>query len=177
MLKGCLVKTKKDIVVDKYCHGYTTFPEGSLFTYEGLSDNGLNKVFSPVDVIEIEQPKRVFLDDHEFEVVEGCKTDTSTKELLLRELSNINPSNCDIKISRNTDYSLLFSKINPTKKCVIHISIVGDRLTATISSNDGASFSIYNRDNVFESKRYHADCEGLFKEVYNAIKHLLVIDV
>ena len=99
------------------------------------------------------------------------------KELLLKELKNINPSKHDIKISRNTDYSLLFSTTNPTLKCITYISVISDCLTATVSSNDGASFSIYNKDNVFESKSYHIDHEGLFKEVYNVIKHLLVIEV
>lgn len=100
-----------------------------------------------------------------------------TKELLLKELKNINPNKCDIKISRNTDYSLLFSATKQTLKCVTYISIISDCLTATISSNDGASFSIYNKYNVFDSKSYCIDYEGLFKEVYNTIKHLLVIDV
>lgn len=100
-----------------------------------------------------------------------------TKELLLKELKNINPNKHDIKISRNTDYSLLFGTTSQSLKCITYISITSDCLTATISSNDGASFSIYNKDDVFESKRYHADHEGLFKEVYNAVKHLLVIEV
>lgn len=181
MIVGTKVKLTNDVVVDKYYHGYTTFPKGSLFTYEGLhqglSDNKLRNVFSPVDVIETEQPKLVFLDSNEFEVVNGYKTDTRTKELLLTELKNVNPNNCDIKISRNTDYSLLFSKTNPTLKCVIHISITSDYITATISSNDVSSFSIYDKDNAFESNSYSVKCEGLFKEVYNAIKHLLILDL
>lgn len=101
----------------------------------------------------------------------------NTKELLLRELSNINPNKHDIKISRNTDYSLLFSTTSQSLKCITYISIISDCLTATISSNDGASFSIYNKGDMFDSKSYHIDHEGLFKEVYNAIKHLLVINV
>lgn len=101
----------------------------------------------------------------------------NTKELLLKELNNINPSKHDIKISRNADYSHLFNTTSPSLKCVTYISIISDCVTATVSSNDGASFSIYNKDNVFESKSYCIDHEGLFKEVYNAIKHLLVIEV
>lgn len=99
------------------------------------------------------------------------------KELLLKELKNINPSKYDIKISRNADYSLLFGTTNQLLKCVTYISIISDCLTATISSNDGASFSVYNKGSVLDSKSYHIDHEGLFKEVYNAIKHLLVIEV
>lgn len=99
------------------------------------------------------------------------------KELLLKELKNINPIKCDIKISRNTDYSLLFSTTKQSLKCITYISIISDCITATISSNDGASFSIYNKDNVFDSKSYCIECEGLFKEVYNSIKHLLLIEV
>lgn len=101
----------------------------------------------------------------------------NTKELLLKELKNISPNKCDIKISRNTDYSLLFSATSQSLKCITYISIISDCLTATISSNDGASFSVYNKGNVLDSKSYHIDHEGLFKEVYNAIKHLLVIEV
>lgn len=101
----------------------------------------------------------------------------NTKELLLKELNNINPNKCDIKISRNTDYSLLFSTTSQSLKCITYISIISSCLTATISSNDGASFSVYDKDNVLESKSYCIECEGLFKEVYDAIKHLLVIEV
>ena len=100
-----------------------------------------------------------------------------TKELLLKELNNINHNKCEIKISRNTDYSFLFSKTSKSLKCVTYISIISDCLSATISSNDGASFSIYNKENVFEHKNYFVDCEGLFKDVYNVIKHLLILDV
>lgn len=100
-----------------------------------------------------------------------------TKELLLKELNNINHSKCDIKISRNTDYSLLFSTTSPSLKCITYISVITDCLTATVSINDGASFSIHNKDNVPDYKCYYIDHEGLFKEVYNAIKHLLVIEV
>lgn len=96
----------------------------------------------------------------------------NTKELLLKELKNINSNKYYIKISRNADYSLLFSKTSPTLKYITYITIISDYLTATVSSNDDASFSIYNKDSVFESESYHIEHVGLFREVYNAIKHL-----
>ena len=175
MLKGCLVKIKKDIVADKYYHGYTTFPEGSLFTYEGLSDNGLKKVFSPVDVIEIEQPNRVFLDDHEFEVVEGCKTEMNSKELLFSKIKEVDKFNSTVNINRTS----IFDLNSPTKLSpVTSLSIVTNDFTLTVSSNNKCSFSVTNNTDIFKSEFHSLDeDENIFKEVYEAIKHLLIIDV
>lgn len=181
MIKGCLVKLKKDVVVDKYYNGYTTFPKGSLFTYEGLSV-GLNKIFSPVDVIENEQPKSAFLSDDEFEVVADCKAETNTKELLLTKLNNINPYKYDIKISKDVDYlqkhCVRESICDGNQvKTVTHISIISGDFSATISSVDTCSFSVYETTDIFESKGYFIQYEGLFKEAYSILKPLLIIEL
>lgn len=172
MLKGCLVKIKKDIIADKYYHGYTTFPEGSLFTYEGLSDNGLKKVFSTVDVIEIEQPKRVFMDDNEFEVVEGCKTEMNPKEMLFKMLENIDKTKSSVSISRMLNhYPFIASKAT----LITTISVISEGFTACISSNDVCNFTVFDIEDVFNSKSYNVEYEGLYQEVLGFVKPLLEI--
>lgn len=70
MIVGNKVKLVKDIVVDKYHNGYVVFPKGSVFIYDGIEKVGLNKVFSPIDVIDSEQPRSVILQINEYEFVE-----------------------------------------------------------------------------------------------------------
>lgn len=101
----------------------------------------------------------------------------NSKEILLKELDNVNPSKCDIKISRTPDYSLLFSTTSQALKCVTYISIVSGGFTTTISSNDHCSFSVYSSDNVVERKSYAVEYVGLFKEAYSIVKPLLLIEV
>ena len=100
-----------------------------------------------------------------------------TKELLLKELKNINPSKCDIKISRTPDYSYVEHSVDTPLRLITYITILSGSFTSTISSNDHCSFSVYGSENVFEHKTYAVEYVGLFKEAYSIITPLLLIEV
>lgn len=101
----------------------------------------------------------------------------NSKELLLKELNNINPNKFDIKISRTPDYSLVEHSVDTPLRLLTYITVISGSFTTTISSNDHCSFSVYGSDNVFEHKSYVVEYVGLFKEVYSIIKPLLLIEV
>ena len=101
----------------------------------------------------------------------------NSKELLLKELNNINPSKFDIKISRTPDYSYVEHSVDTPLRLITYITVISGGFTATISSNDHCSFSVYGSENVFEHKTYAVEHVGLFKEIYSIIKPLLLIGV
>ena len=72
------------------------------------------------------------------------------KDILLEKLNNLNCNKYGISISKGVDYSYLPSNINEPLKTLMHISIISDDFTASISSNDKSRFTIFNKDNVFE---------------------------
>ena len=74
-----------------------------------------------------------------------------SKELLLKELNNINPSKFDIKISRTPDYSYVEHSVDTPLRLITYITVISGRgFTATISSNDHCSFSVYGGENIFD---------------------------
>lgn len=101
----------------------------------------------------------------------------NSKELLLKELNNINPSKFDIKISRTPDYSYVEHSVDTPLQLLTYITVISGGFTATISSNDHCSFSVYGGENIFEHKSYAVEYVGLFKETYSIVKPLLLIGV
>lgn len=98
------------------------------------------------------------------------------KELFLEKLSNINPNKYDIKISKDVDY-LQKPSVSEQVKTVTYISVISGDFSATISSGDTCSFSVYETTDIFESKGYSIQYEGLFKEAYSILKPLLIIEM
>lgn len=97
-----------------------------------------------------------------------------TKELLFTTLENIDKLKISVIINRMLNYN----PDSPTKLTpVITISIASSCLTLSITDNDKCNFSITSIEDGFVIDFYDLECEGLFKEVYNAIKHLLLIEV
>lgn len=101
----------------------------------------------------------------------------NSKELLLKELNNINPNKFDIKVSRTPDYSYVEHSVDTQLRLVTYITVISGGFTTAISSNDHCSFYVYSDDNVFEHKSYAVEYVGLFKEVYSIVKPLLLIEV
>lgn len=97
-----------------------------------------------------------------------------TEELLFTTLENIDKLKSSVIINRMLNYN----PDNPTKLTpVITMSITSSCLTLSITDNDKCNFSITSIEDGFVTDFYNLESEGLFKEVYNAIKHLLVIEV
>lgn len=98
----------------------------------------------------------------------------TTKYLLFNALANIDKLKSSVIINRMLNYN----PDSPTKLTpVITISIVGSCLTLSVTDNDRCNFSITSIEDGFVTDFYNLEFEGLFKDVYNAIKHLLVIEV
>lgn len=98
----------------------------------------------------------------------------TTKELLFNALANIDKLKSSVIVNRMFNYDPnSLTKLTP----VTTISVVSSCLTLSVTDNDKCNFSITSIEDGFITDFYNLECEGLFKEVYNAIKHLLVVDV
>ena len=94
------------------------------------------------------------------------------KELLFNILENIDKSTSSVSISRMLNhYPFISSK--PT--LITTISVIGDGFTACISSNDVCNFTVFDIEDVFKSRSYNVEYEGLYQEVLGFAKPLLEI--
>lgn len=98
----------------------------------------------------------------------------NTKELLFNTIENIDKLKSSVIINRMLNYNPnSLTKFTP----VITISIASSCLTLSITDNDKCDFYITSIEEGFVTDFYKLECEGLFKEVYDAIKNLLVVEV
>lgn len=94
------------------------------------------------------------------------------KEMLFNILENIDKSTSSVSISRMFNYS----HFNPEKPVLITtVSVTNDGFTACISSNDVCTFTVFDIVDVFNSKNYSVEYEGLYREVLGFVKPLLEI--
>ena len=99
----------------------------------------------------------------------------NTKELLFSKIKEVDKFNSTVNINRTS----MFDLNSPTKLSpVTSVSIVTNDFTLTVSSNNKCYFSVTNTTDIFKSEFHSLDGdEKIFEEVYNAIKHLLVVEV
>ena len=99
----------------------------------------------------------------------------NTKELLFSKIKEVDKFNSSVNINRTSIFDInSATKLSP----VTSICIVTTDFTLTVYSNNKCAFSVINTTDIFKSEFYSLDDdEKIFKEVYEAIKHLVIIDV
>lgn len=99
----------------------------------------------------------------------------NTKELLFSKIKEVDKFNSSVNINRTSILDLN----SPTKLSpVTSISIITFDFTLNVSSNNKCTFSVTNPVDLFKSEFYSVDGdEKIFKEVYEVIEHLLIIEV
>lgn len=96
----------------------------------------------------------------------------NAKEILFNILENIDKTTSSVSISRMLNhYPFIASKAT----LITTVSIIGDGFTACISSNDVCNFTVFDIEDVFNSKSYNVEYEGLYQEVLVFVKPLLEI--
>lgn len=94
------------------------------------------------------------------------------KEMLFNILENIDKTKSSVSITRMLNhYPFIASKAT----LITNISVIGDGFTACISSNDVCNFTVFDIADVFNSKSYNIEYEGLYQELLEFIKPLLEI--
>ena len=94
------------------------------------------------------------------------------KETLFNILENIDKSTSSVSISRMLNHYLFIAS---KATLITTISIIGDGFTACISSNDVCNFTVFDLADVFNSKSYGVEYEGLYQDVLGFVKPLLEI--
>ena len=94
------------------------------------------------------------------------------KEMLFNILENIDKSTSSVSISRMLNH---YPFIQSRATLVTTISILSDGFTACISSNDMCNFTVFDIEDVFNSKSYSVEYEGLYQELLGFVKPLLEI--
>jgi len=94
------------------------------------------------------------------------------KEMLFNILENIDKTTSSVSISRMLNH---YPFIKSKATLITTISITNDGFTACISSNDVCNFTMFDIEDVFNSKNYNVEYEGVYQEVLEFVKPLLEI--
>jgi len=94
------------------------------------------------------------------------------KEVLFNILENIDKTKSSVGITRMINH---YPFISSKATLITTISVIGDGFTACISSNDVCNFTVFDIEDVFNSKNYNVEYEGLYREVLVFVKPLLEI--